>query len=74
MNAYNEEEKIGQTIKRIPRKFEGIDEVLVQVVNDGSKDKTAEVSRQAGAELIVSHNTNRGIGVAGKWSRHYGQH
>ncbi|KKP68772.1 MAG: Glycosyl transferase family 2 [Candidatus Moranbacteria bacterium GW2011_GWE1_35_17] len=64
--AYNEEEKIGQTIKRIPRKFEGIDEVLVQVVNDGSKDKTAEVSRQAGAELIVSHNTNRGIGVAFK--------
>ncbi|MFA6183697.1 MAG: glycosyltransferase family 2 protein [Parcubacteria group bacterium] len=64
--AYNEEEKIGQTIKRIPRKFDGIDEVLIQVVNDGSKDKTADVSRQAGADLIVSHNTNRGIGVVFK--------
>lgn len=60
--AYNEEEKIGQTIKRIPRKFDGIDEVLVQVVNDGSKDKTVEVSRQAGADIIVSHHTNRGLG------------
>jgi len=64
--AYNEEEKIGQTIRKIPRKFDGIDEVLVQVVNDGSKDKTAEVSREAGADLIVSHNTNRGIGVVFK--------
>lgn len=64
--AYNEEEKIGQTIKRIPRKFNGVSEVLVQVVNDGSKDKTAEVSRQAGANIIVSHSTNRGIGVVFK--------
>lgn len=64
--AFNEEEKIGQTIKRIPRKFNGIDEVLIQVVNDGSKDKTAEVSREAGADIVVSHNTNRGIGVVFK--------
>lgn len=64
--AYNEEEKIGQTIKRIPRKLNGISEVLVQVTNDGSKDKTVEVSRQAGADIIISHNTNRGIGVVFK--------
>lgn len=64
--AFNEEEKIGQTIQRIPRKFNGISEVLVQVVNDGSKDNTVEVSRVAGADIIVSHNTNRGIGVVFK--------
>lgn len=64
--AYNEEEKIGQTIKRIPRKLNGISEVLVQVTNDGSKDKTVEISRQAGADIIISHNTNRGIGVVFK--------
>ena len=33
--AYNEEEKIGQTIQKISRQFSGIDEVLIQVVNDG---------------------------------------
>ncbi|MFZ2154138.1 MAG: glycosyltransferase family 2 protein [Candidatus Moraniibacteriota bacterium] len=64
--AFNEEEKIGQTIRRIPRKFNGISEVLIQVVNDGSKDRTAEVSREAGADFVVSHNTNRGIGVVFK--------
>jgi len=64
--AYNEEEKIGQTIRRIPRSFNGIGEVLVQVVNDGSKDRTVEISREAGADFIISHNTNRGIGVVFK--------
>lgn len=61
--AYNEGEVIGKTIKSIPRKFEGIDEVLVQVVNDGSKDNTAEIAREAGADIVVSHTTNRRLGV-----------
>lgn len=60
--AYNEEEKIGQTIKRIPRSFEGISEVLVQVIDDGSKDRTIEVSREAGADLVYANGVNRGIG------------
>jgi glycosyltransferase involved in cell wall biosynthesis len=35
----------------------------VQVIDDGSKDKTAEVARAAGANFVHSHVTNRGIGV-----------
>lgn len=62
--AYNEAEKIGQTIKSIPRNFDGIDEVFVQVVDDGSKDDTARVAREAGADFVVSHDGNRGIGKA----------
>ncbi len=61
--AFNEEEKIGETIKRIPRQIEGIDEVLVQVIDDGSKDKTVEVSKAAGADIVISHQVNRGPGV-----------
>lgn len=61
--AFNEEEKIGETIKRIPRQIEGFSEVLVQVIDDGSKDRTAQVSKEAGADLVYSHSTNRGIGV-----------
>jgi glycosyltransferase involved in cell wall biosynthesis len=61
--AFNEEEKIGETIGRIPRKFKGIDEVLVQVIDDGSKDRTVEVAKAAGADIIVSHHVNRGPGV-----------
>lgn len=61
--AFNEEEKIGETIKRIPRKFNGIDEVKIHVINDGSKDQTVAVSKSAGADLVFSHETNRGIGI-----------
>lgn len=61
--AFNEEEKIGETIKRIPRKIEGIDEIFVQVVDDGSKDNTAKVAKDAGADFVYSHKTNRGPGV-----------
>jgi len=61
--AFNEEEKIVQTIKKIPRIFSGIDEVFVQVIDDGSKDKTAEIAREAGADFVFSHEVNRGIGV-----------
>lgn len=60
--AYNEEEKIGQTIKRIPRSFEGVSEVLVQVIDDGSKDRTIEVSREAGADFVYTNGVNRGVG------------
>lgn len=61
--AYNEEEKIAETIRRIPRNIPGIDEVFIQVVNDGSKDATAQKAREAGADFVFSHEMNRGIGV-----------
>lgn len=61
--AFNEEEKIGKTIQSIPRTLEGVDEVFVQVVDDGSGDRTAEIAKSAGADFVFSHNVNRGIGV-----------
>jgi len=61
--AFNEEEKIAETIKRIPRQIKGFSEVFIQVIDDGSKDKTAESARNAGADFVFSHDINRGIGV-----------
>ncbi len=61
--AYNEAEKIGQTIKKIPRQIKGFDEVFIQVIDDGSKDNTAEIARTAGADCVFSHRLNRGIGI-----------
>ncbi len=63
MPGYNEEEKIAETIKRVPRTFEGISTVLVQVIDDGSTDRTVEEARKAGADIIISHDGNRGLGV-----------
>lgn len=60
--AFNEEEKIGNTVGRIPRILEGVDEILVQVVDDGSRDRTAVIAQEAGADFVYSNGVNRGIG------------
>ena len=39
-------------------------EFLVYVINDGSKDKTLELAQSAGADRIVKHKVNRGLGAA----------
>lgn len=61
--AYNEEAVIGQTIRNMPRHYEGIDEVLIQVVDDGSSDRTATVAKEAGADFVLRHGINRRLGV-----------
>jgi len=62
--AYNEEELISQTIFKIPRKITGISKVEVLVVDDGSSDKTVEMAINAGADKVISHNKNMGVGAA----------
>lgn len=62
--AYNEERTIGEVIGKISRNMEGFSEVLVQVVDDGSHDKTIAVSKEAGADIVVSHKRNKGVGAA----------
>src|SRR2546423_13109852 len=54
--AYNEEKHIGDVVRRTRQK---LDNVLV--VDDGSRDKTAQRAREAGAEVII-HPKNRGKG------------
>ena len=66
--AYNEEGAITQVIQKIKELYQGPnqkDYVLdVIVVDDGSKDKTAEIAKSAGARKIVIHPYNRGLGAA----------
>jgi len=62
--AYNEEERVGKTILRIPRKIPGIDSVEILVINDGSSDNTIDIALNAGADKIISHKTNLGVGAA----------
>ena len=65
--AYNEAETIGRVIKEIPR--DCADNVKVLVINDGSRDRTAEAARQAGADKIISHKTNLGFIAHTRYSR-----
>jgi len=62
--AYNEEENISQAVMSIPRKIMGIEKVEVLVVNDGSEDKTIEYAMNGGADKIVSHKRNSGVGAS----------
>lgn len=59
--AYNEEENIAAVIKEIPRSIEGISEVKVLVLDDGSKDQTVQKAKDAGADYIISHKKNKGL-------------
>lgn len=60
--ALNEEKSIGKTIKKIPKSFNGITKILIQVIDDGSTDNTVTVSKKAGADIILSHVRNLGLG------------
>jgi glycosyltransferase involved in cell wall biosynthesis len=59
MPAHNEERSIGGVLECLRR--EGYGQVIV--VDDGSRDRTAEVARSKGA-VVVSHESNRGLGAA----------
>ena len=61
--AYNEAKVIGSVIKRIPREIKGIGSVEVLIIDDCSTDKTAEVSKKAGADRVLRQKQNVGLGV-----------
>jgi len=62
--AYNEEESIGEVIKKVPRNIHPNVTVQILVVDDGSKDCTVKVAKEAGADYIIHHSTNKGLGAA----------
>jgi glycosyltransferase involved in cell wall biosynthesis len=66
--AYNEEEKIQAVVTELLKlkpefKAKNLD-LYVYIINDGSKDKTYELAQAAGADRIVQHKLNRGLGAA----------
>ena len=61
--ALNEAATIGAVLARVPRRLDGIGEVLLLVVDDGSTDDTAALALAAGA-AVIRHGHNLGVGVA----------
>lgn len=62
--AYNEESTIGQTLRDIPKKIDGLTSIETLVIDDGSSDQTAEAAGKAGATHIVQLRTHRGLSAA----------
>jgi len=56
--AFNEEKNLGDVLREVKKYTENI-----VVVNDGSKDCTGEIGREAGT-ITIDHFLNRGLGAA----------
>jgi len=59
--CYNEEHTLPQTVHDIPREIDGVDEVEILIIDDGSTDGTVQMARELGVDHIVPHICNRGL-------------
>ncbi len=62
--AFNEAATVGEVVRKVPRRIAGIDVVRVLVVDDGSDDNTELEARRAGADHVLHHGRNVGLGVS----------
>ncbi len=62
--CYNEEETLPETLAGLPRSIAGVDVIEVQIINDGSTDRTVEVARALGVDHIVDVPVNKGLSNA----------
>lgn len=65
--AYNEEQNLEQLLKRIREALEPLDYLYeVVVVNDGSRDKTADIAKTMSESMPIqleNHKVNQGLGA-----------
>ena len=59
--CYNEEQTLPETVKDIPRKIDGVDQVEILIIDDGSMDRTVEVAKEIGVDHIVRNICNKGL-------------
>ena len=59
--CYNEEETLTIALDALPKHIDGIDEIEILIINDGSKDRTVEVARAWGVNYIVNFKRNKGL-------------
>ena len=62
--CYDEETTLPATLADLPRELAGVDEIELLVIDDGSRDRTAEVARALGVQHIVQLKRNRGLAAA----------
>lgn len=62
--CHNEEETLAITLSQLPKAIEGIDEIQVLVIDDGSTDKTLEVARNNNVNNFVILPNNIGLAKA----------
>lgn len=66
--AYNEEERISECVSELRARntvfaSRGVD-LRIYVVDDGSTDATRRLAKEAGADRVLRHKVNQGLGAA----------
>src|ERR1035437_9157318 len=57
----NEEETLPAVLQSIPAQIDGVDEIEILVIDDGSSDRTVDVARAHGVTHFVRHTRNMGL-------------
>jgi glycosyltransferase involved in cell wall biosynthesis len=57
----NEEETLPAVLQSIPLQIDGVDEIEILVIDDGSSDRTVDVARAHGVTHFVQHTRNMGL-------------
>jgi glycosyltransferase involved in cell wall biosynthesis len=60
----NEAETLPGTLRDLPRRLPGVDVIEILVIDDGSRDNTAEVARASGVHHIVRFRRRKGLAAA----------
>lgn len=73
--VYNEEKSLAETIRVIRKSFAesfyskkgaAITEKLIQIVDDGSTDRSTEIAKKEGVDIIISYKPNRRLAYSFK--------
>jgi glycosyltransferase involved in cell wall biosynthesis len=62
--CFNEAETLAIALAELPRQVPGFDRVEWLIIDDGSRDGTADVARAHGVDHVVRHRSNRGLARA----------
>jgi glycosyltransferase involved in cell wall biosynthesis len=66
--AFNEADSIAETISQIRKISDEIARLhlvtRILVIDDGSSDQTGSVAKASGADIVIPHRRNRGLGAA----------
>jgi glycosyltransferase involved in cell wall biosynthesis len=60
--CWNEASTLPSVLESIPKHIDGIDKIVILIIDDGSTDDTVKIARQHGVKHFVHHARNQGLG------------